>query len=127
MRVPFTFRVPAAEDAEKAGWPASLANFPLGQWTADARRFYSRGDMDQERVAQLEKLGMVWSHFDVAWAEGLSAARGWAAEHGHLLAPLDAACQNAPVGIWLKNARVAARKAQEIELPRGCRWSRPGR
>ncbi|MFF7617595.1 helicase associated domain-containing protein [Streptomyces lavendulae] len=118
LRVPFTFRVPAAEDAEKAGWPASLANFPLGQWTADARRFYTRGDMDEERVAQLEKLGMVWSHFDVAWAEGLSAARGWAAEHGHLLAPLDAAFQGAAVGIWLKNARVAARKAQEIEQRR---------
>ncbi|MFJ4866093.1 helicase associated domain-containing protein [Streptomyces sp. NPDC088748] len=118
LRVPFTFRVPAAEDAEKAGWPASLANFPLGQWTADARRFYSRGDMDADRVAQLEKLGMVWSHFDVAWAEGLSAARGWAAEHGHLLAPLDAAFQGVPVGIWLKNARVAARKAHEIEQRR---------
>ncbi|WP_434095588.1 helicase associated domain-containing protein [Streptomyces goshikiensis] len=41
-----------------------------------------------------------------------------AAEHGHLLAPLDAAYQGAPVGIWLKNARVAARKAQEIEQRR---------
>ncbi|MFD9342116.1 helicase associated domain-containing protein [Streptomyces sp. NPDC060049] len=61
---------------------------------------------------------MVWSHFDVAWAEGLSAARGWAAEHGHLPAPLDAAFQGAPVGIWLKNARVAARKAQEMALVR---------
>ncbi|MFD3778167.1 helicase associated domain-containing protein [Streptomyces sp. NPDC058612] len=118
LRVPFTFRVPATEDAEKAGWPASLANFPLGQWTADARRFYNRGDMDEERVAQLEKLGMVWSHFDVAWQEGLAAARGWAAEHGHLLAPLDAAFQGAAVGIWLKNARAAARKAQEIERRR---------
>lgn len=44
-------------------------------------------------MAQLEKLGMVWSHFDVAWEESLTAARGWAAEHGHLLAPLDAAYQ----------------------------------
>ncbi|MEU9237877.1 helicase associated domain-containing protein [Streptomyces subrutilus] len=110
LKVPFTFRVPAAEDTEKAGWPASRAGFPLGQWTADARRFYNRGDMDPERVAQLEKLGMVWSHFDVAWQEGLSAARGWAAEHGHLLAPVDAAYQGAQVGIWLKNARAAARK-----------------
>ncbi|WP_412180995.1 Helicase associated domain protein [Streptomyces goshikiensis] len=118
LRVPFTFRVPAAEDAEKAGWPASLANFPLGQWTADARRFYNRGDMDEERVVQLEKLGMVWSHFDVAWEEGLAAARGWAAEHGHLLAPVDAAFQGAQVGIWLKNARVAARKGMEIEQRR---------
>ncbi|GLW04714.1 DEAD/DEAH box helicase [Streptomyces lavendulae] len=116
LRVPFTFRVPAADDgqeAEATGWPTSLAGFPLGQWTADARRFYARGDMDEDRVAQLNKLGMIWSHFDVAWEEGLTAARGWAAENGHLLAPLDATFQGAAVGIWLKNARAAARKAAE--------------
>ncbi len=115
LRVPFTYRVPEGEEAEGVGWPASLANFPLGQWTADARRFYARGDMDEDRIEQLEKLGMVWSHFDVAWEEGLSAARGWATEHGHLLAPLDAAHQGYKVGIWLKNARAAARRAQELE------------
>ncbi|MFJ3592701.1 Helicase associated domain protein [Streptomyces sp. NPDC090231] len=120
LRVPFAFRVPAADDqeAEAAVWPASLAHFPLGQWIADARRFYARGEMDEDRVAQLEKLGMIWSHFDVAWEEGLSAARGWAAENGHLLAPLDATFQGAAVGIWLKNARAAARKAQEIDRRR---------
>ncbi len=120
LKVPFTFRVPAVDDqeAEAEGWPASLAGFPLGQWTADARRFYARGDMDEDRIAQLEKLGMIWSHFDVAWEEGLSAVRGWAAEHGHLLAPLDATYQGAKVGIFLKNARAAARKAAEIEQRR---------
>ncbi|MFC8823029.1 DEAD/DEAH box helicase [Streptomyces rochei] len=120
LKVPFTYRVPAADDqeAEGEGWPASLAHFPLGQWIADARRFYARGDLDEDRVAQLEKLGMVWSHFDVAWEEGLAAARGWAAEHGHLLAPLDATYQGYRVGIWLKNQRAAARKAQEAEQRR---------
>ncbi len=118
LRVPFTYRVPEREEAEGVGWPASLANFPLGQWVADARRFYARGDMDEDRVAQLDKLGMVWSRFDVAWEEGLTAARGWAARHGHLLAPLDATFQGAAVGIWLKNARAAARKALEIEQRR---------
>ncbi|WP_107053362.1 DEAD/DEAH box helicase [Streptomyces sp. NRRL WC-3795] len=120
LKVPFTYRVPAADDqeAQTEGWPASLAHFPLGQWIADARRFYARGDLDADRVAQLEKLGMVWSHFDVAWEEGLAAARGWAAEHGHLLAPLDATYQGYRVGIWLKNQRAAARKAAEIEQRR---------
>lgn len=118
LKVPFTYRVPKGEEALGVGWPATLAAFPLGQWIADTRRFYARGDMDEDRVAQLEKLGMVWSHFDVAWEEGLSAARGWAAEHGHLLAPLDATHQGAKVGIWLKNARAAARKAAEIEQRR---------
>ncbi|WP_234433772.1 helicase associated domain-containing protein [Streptomyces rimosus] len=123
LKVPFTFRVPATDDQESEGeeWPASLANFPLGQWIADARRFYARGDMDADRIEQLEKLGMVWSHFDVAWEEGLAAARGWAAEAGHLLAPLDATFQGYRVGIWLKNARAAARKADENEQRRAQR------
>ncbi|MFE0645816.1 Helicase associated domain protein [Streptomyces sp. NPDC058877] len=115
LKVPFTYRVPEGEEAEGVGWPASLANFPLGQWTADNRRFYARGDMDEDRVAQLEKLGMVWSHFDVAWEEGLAAARGWAEVNGHLLAPLDATHQGYRVGTWLKNARAAARRALELE------------
>ncbi|WP_406116399.1 Helicase associated domain protein [Streptomyces sp. NBC_01014] len=118
LRVPFTYRVPEGEEAEGVGWPASLANFPLGQWTADNRRFYARGDMDEHRITQLDKLGMIWSHYDVAWEEGLAAARGWASEHGHLLAPLDAAHQGYKVGIWLKNARAAARKAAENERRR---------
>lgn len=118
LKAPFTYRVPEGEGAEGVGWPASLVNFPLGQWIADNRRFYARGDMDEDRVGQLEELGMVWSHFDVAWEEGLSAARGWAAENGHLLAPLDATFQGYRVGIWLKNARAAARKAQENEQRR---------
>ncbi|MEU6104139.1 DEAD/DEAH box helicase [Streptomyces flaveolus] len=129
LKVPFAYRVPEREDqvvqakhdeqAQAAGrWPATLAGYPLGQWIADNRRFYARGDMDEERIAQLEKLGMVWSHFDVAWEEGLAAARGWAAEAGHLLAPLDATYQGYRVGIWLKNQRAAARKAAEIEQRR---------
>ncbi|WP_081235830.1 DEAD/DEAH box helicase [Streptomyces viridosporus] len=120
LRVPFTHRVPDrdAQEAEAEGWPATLAAFPLGQWIADARRFYTRGDMDEERVVQLEKLGMIWSHYDIAWEEGVAAARGWAEENGHLLAPTDATYQGYRVGIWLKNARAAARKAQEIEQRR---------
>ncbi|WP_426567262.1 Helicase associated domain protein [Streptomyces canus] len=126
LKVPFTYRVPdrGDQEAEAEGWegweewPITLAGFPLGQWIADARRFYARGDMNEDRIAQLEKLGMVWSHYDVAWEEGLAAARGWAAEHGHLLAPLDATYQGYRVGIWLKNARAAARKAAEIEQRR---------
>ncbi|MFD6174839.1 DEAD/DEAH box helicase [Streptomyces coeruleorubidus] len=118
LKVPFTYRVPTGEEVQAEGWPASLAGFPLGQWIADARRFHARETLTEDRIAQLEKLGMVWSHYDVAWEEGLAAARGWAAEAGHLLAPLDATYQGYRVGIFLKNARAAARKAQEIEQRR---------
>ncbi|WP_405901433.1 helicase associated domain-containing protein [Streptomyces sp. NBC_00727] len=135
LKVPFTYRVPTTDTHEDdevqeveevqegrgdepGAWPASLAGFPLGQWTADARRFYARGDMDKDRIAQLEKLGMVWSHYDVAWEEGLAAARGWAAQAGHLLAPTDAVFHGYRLGIWLKNARAAARRTAENEQRR---------
>ncbi|MEU7473711.1 Helicase associated domain protein [Streptomyces sp. NPDC044984] len=120
LRVPFTYRVPGrdGQETEAEGWPAPLVGFPLGQWIADARRFYARGEMNADRAEQLEKLGMIWSHYDVAWEEGLAAARGWAAENGHLLAPTDATYQGYRVGIWLKNARAAARRAAEIEQRR---------
>lgn len=129
--MPFTYRVPAGQDPEAVGWLASLTNFPLGQWTADARCFYACGHLDADRIEQLNKLGMIWSHFDVAWKEGLAAARGWAAEHGHILAPLDATFQGAAVGIWLENARAAppARPQRPSSgVPRACPWScRPER
>ncbi|NUK02387.1 Helicase associated domain protein [Streptomyces lunaelactis] len=114
LKVPFGFKAP--EDTH--GWPAPLAGFPLGQWIADARRMYGQGRLDEDRVGQLDALGMIWSHFDVAFDEGLAAARGWAAEHGHLLAPVEATWNGAPVGVWLKNQRAAARRAVENEQRR---------
>ncbi|WP_444545084.1 helicase associated domain-containing protein [Streptomyces filipinensis] len=57
--------------------------------------------MDTDRAAQPEKLSMVWSHYDVAWEEELAAARGWAAEDGHLLAPTDATYKGYRVGLFL--------------------------
>ncbi|MDX3186611.1 Helicase associated domain protein [[Kitasatospora] papulosa] len=123
LRVPFTFRVPGTQEtedldtgqdaADERGWPASLAGFPLGQWIADARRQYARGTMPDNRIDQLENLGMIWSTVDIAWEEGLSAARAWAQLHGHLLAPLDATYEGAKVGTFLKNARAAARRADD--------------
>ncbi|WP_411041445.1 helicase associated domain-containing protein [Streptomyces collinus] len=71
LRVPSTYRVPATggdvQEQEQEvgggeGWPASQAAFPLGQWVADARRIYARGTVGSDRVAQLERSGMIWSH-----------------------------------------------------------------
>ncbi|MFG2986004.1 Helicase associated domain protein [Streptomyces sp. NPDC048258] len=124
----------AATDAEEhpVRWPAALAGFPLGQWIADARRNHTAGRLTAERVKQLNELDMVWSERDTAWDEGLTAAQGWADEHGHLLAPIDATWHGQPIGIWLKNARAAARRtvaneqreAEGLE-PLPSAWSMP--
>ncbi|MEU8825465.1 Helicase associated domain protein [Streptomyces sp. NPDC048636] len=85
--------------------------FPLGGWIARQRHAHRQGELGEERVRQLEELSMIWSHYTVAFEEGLAAARGWDAEHGHLLAPVEATWQGHPVGVWLKNQRAAARRA----------------
>lgn len=93
--------------------------FPLGVWISNQRRLNRQGSLGPERVAQLDELGMVWSRFTVAFDEGLAAARGWAAEHGHLLAPTEATWENYPVGVWLKNQRAAARRSEDRQADAG--------
>lgn len=117
LRVPMGFKVPAPGTGQDTdGWPAALAGFPLGQWIRDARKNHAADRLDDDRVAMLDKLGMVWNHFDVAFEEGLSAVRAWADEHGHALAPRDAVGpEGFGVGEWLHNARAAARRAEENE------------
>ncbi|MFF7680967.1 Helicase associated domain protein [Actinacidiphila glaucinigra] len=105
LKVPYAFATPGHWD------PAA---FPLGTWIADQRRFFHAGQMKPMRAAELDDLGMVWSHWDVAFQEGLSAAKEWAAEHGHLLPPATAVWNGYPVGVWAKNQRTAGRLADTI-------------
>ncbi|MFJ2374607.1 helicase associated domain-containing protein [Streptomyces sp. NPDC087769] len=90
------------------------AEFPLGTWLADQRKLHKAGRLDAGRVEQLGRLGMVWSHQDVAFEECLTAARAWAAVHGHLLPPATAVWDGYPVGTWAKNQRYAARAADQV-------------
>ncbi|GGZ60061.1 helicase [Streptomyces inusitatus] len=116
LRVPYDYVTP--EDWTPDG-------FPLGTWLRNQRTDYRAGTLASERVRELEKLGVVWSHQDHAFEEGLTAARHWAAEHGHLLPPATAVWDGYPVGTWAKNLRTAARladaRAEQLEagLPEG--------
>ncbi|MFF3788208.1 Helicase associated domain protein [Streptomyces sp. NPDC001933] len=102
LRVPYDYVTPDT-------WVP--AGFPLGTWLADQRKSHKAGRLDAGRVEQLVGLGMVWSHQDVAFEEGLAAARAWAEVHGHLLPPATAVWDGYPVGAWAKNQRFAARAA----------------
>ncbi|MFF3487312.1 Helicase associated domain protein [Streptomyces sp. NPDC002701] len=117
LRVPFTYVTP--DDWGSAG------SHPLGVWVADQRRYYSAGTLEASRVAELEKLGMLWSVHASAWDAGLEVARSYAAAHGHFLPPTGAVWGSGgadgvgggagamAIGVWAKNQRAAARKAVE--------------
>ncbi|SHN38124.1 DEAD/DEAH box helicase [Actinacidiphila paucisporea] len=109
LKVPYAFTTPEE-------WQP--AEFPLGTWIADQRRFYNAGEMKPARAKELEELGMIWSHWDVAFQEGLSAAEGCAAEHGHFLPPTSATWHEYPIGVWAKNLRTAGRRLAKVEARR---------
>ncbi|WP_228049430.1 helicase associated domain-containing protein [Streptomyces justiciae] len=106
LRVPFTYVTP--ED-----WPGGIGGHPLGVWVADQRRYYTAGTLDAKRVAELENLGMVWSVHASAWEAGLAVARDYARVHGHLLPASSVVWDGFALGVYLKNARQAAKKARD--------------
>ncbi|MCX5355923.1 DEAD/DEAH box helicase [Streptomyces mirabilis] len=106
LRVPYVFVAPDE-------WGA-VGGYPLGRWIADLRRYYAAGTLEAGRVTELEALGMVWSAWETAWAEGLAVAQEWAAVHGHFLPPTTAVWDDGfPIGVWAKNQRAAARRTRE--------------
>ncbi|WP_084725524.1 DEAD/DEAH box helicase [Streptacidiphilus melanogenes] len=88
---------------------------PLGVWVADQRRYKAAGVLDEERVSLLEEQGFVWSHFDTAFTDNLTAVAGYAHEHGHACPPNDAVWNGLPVGTIMKNARTAQRRTQALQ------------
>ncbi|MFI6874887.1 helicase associated domain-containing protein [Streptomyces sp. NPDC050400] len=68
---------------------------------------------------------MVWDAHGRAFDEGPGVARAWAEEHGCLLAPVSTVSASGfPLGVWLKNQRVAAgRPWKPLQRPPhgGCR------
>ncbi|MFD7681719.1 Helicase associated domain protein [Streptomyces sp. NPDC060187] len=107
LRVPYLFTAPAE-------WGA-VGGYPLGRWIADVRRYYAAGTLEAARVTELETLGMVWSAWDTAWADGLAVAKDYAAVHGHLVPTTNTVWggDGMALGVWLKNQRAAARKTRE--------------
>ncbi|MGW2240279.1 Helicase associated domain protein [Streptomyces sp. NPDC001759] len=105
LRVPYTYVTPEQ-------WGA-VGGHPLGVWLADQRRYYREGTLEASRVAELERLGMVWSVHASAWEAGLDVARTYATLHGHCLPAASTVFDGYPLGVFMKNARAAAKKARE--------------
>ncbi|MEU0940968.1 helicase associated domain-containing protein, partial [Embleya sp. NPDC005971] len=77
------------------------------KWAAVQRREYATGRLDAGRVRKLVMLGMVWSHPDAAFDDGLAVARRYVGRVGHLAAPQNAVQDGVRIGQWLANQRRA--------------------
>ncbi|MQA17673.1 MAG: hypothetical protein GEV09_27430, partial [Pseudonocardiaceae bacterium] len=91
------------------------AGHQLGTWIAKRRSEHRRGALSPERVAALDKLGMIWETCDDGFARSLAAARAFHTEHGHL-APIrrSASAEHRKLAEWLGIQR---KKQRRGDLP----------
>ncbi|NEA60367.1 DEAD/DEAH box helicase family protein [Streptomyces sp. SID13666] len=100
-RVPYAYRAPSGHR--------------LGVWVADQRRYKAADVLDDERLGLLNELGFIWSAFDTAFTDNLTAVAAYATEHGHACPPADAVWGGRPVGVIMKNARTAQRRTENLQ------------
>ena len=84
----------------------------LGAWIAAQRRARKNGTsrfgLTEERIAQLDSIGMVWDVPDYMWEEGYAAAVRYHKEHGNLIVPSKYVDGNGfRLGAWIYTQRKA--------------------
>lgn len=86
-------------------------DYPLGKWINNARKRRNDGKLTEERIRQLNQLGMAWKVFDVRWEQGYALAMSYAAEHGNLNVPVNYTTEEGEkLGAWILNQRAAYTK-----------------
>ena len=102
-----------------------------GIWVSARRQEYAAGRLAADRIAELEAIpGWTWNQRDTAWALGVSAVRGFAAENGHARVPASYVSPDGHhTGQWVAQRRngyatgkLSADRIAELELIPGWSW-----
>ncbi|MFG1849632.1 DEAD/DEAH box helicase [Micromonospora carbonacea] len=89
----------------------------LDRWVFRQRADHKAGRLDQDRVDHLNALGFHWEPREGIWARGLTYARRFHAEHGHLHVPHGHVLDGFDLYTWLWQQR-AARRAGTLPTDR---------
>lgn len=83
----------------------------LGEWIMRQRQVRNAGGLAPDRVALLDKLGMIWDVWEADWQEGHAAARAFHTERGHLNVPRDHVTPDGyRLGQWIRRQRMHRNK-----------------
>ncbi|MEU6033002.1 Helicase associated domain protein [Streptomyces tauricus] len=107
--------------------------YTLGTFITTMREARTASRLDDDWIAELDALDMVWDKHDAAWRARLTAAADYHRLHGHLAAPA-----TTPLGAWLAEQRSQATRgaldparaadlaaiAPDWQLPHGSDWHR---
>ena len=93
----------------------------LGSWLGAQRRQYKDGKLSEGKTELLEKIGMIWSVYDIQWYENYNLAVEYFNENGNLLVPLRyKTTSNIKLGSWIsgqrRNFKAGRLSADKIEL-----------
>lgn len=82
----------------------------LGIWLTNLRTQRKRGGegryLTKDRIAALDKIGMVWDINEFLWEQKFEAARRYFQEHGNLQVPVKyTAPDGTRLGVWIRSAR----------------------
>ena len=88
----------------------------LGAWICSQRTARKNGvtqwGLNEERIARLDEIGMVWDVPDYKWEEGYAAAILYHREHGDLNVPHKYKDKNGyRLGAWIKSQRIAKKQS----------------
>lgn len=79
----------------------------FGQWIHNTRQNYRSGKLSQEKIRQLEEIGMEWNVADARWQKYYSAAEAYYEMHGHLNVPYAYKTEDGiALGLWIRRIRL---------------------
>ena len=85
--------------------------YPLGQWVIKTRQQRLNDRLKDERIAQLDEIGMVWSVFDVKWEKAYALAAAYYEQNGDLNMPRSyVTATGEKLGCWVANQQWAYQK-----------------
>ena len=87
--------------------------YPLGQWVIKTRQQRLNDRLKDERIAQLDEIGMVWSVFDVKWEKAFALAVAYYEQNGNLNMPRSyITATGEKLGCWVANQQWAYQKGK---------------
>jgi len=106
-------RYVAAEGHTRVPKDFKLDSYPLGNWAANQRSAYSRGELDESRVARLECVtGWMWNATAQAWENAFQHLCNYVKQHGHARVPFKYKGDGFSLGAW-----VVKQRAKRLKLP----------
>ena len=99
-----------------AGKYVDPEGYPLGQWILKTRQQKLNGCLKEERIAQLDEIGMVWSIFDAKWEKAYALAAAYYEENGNLnISRSYVTAAGERLGVWLANQQWSYPKGKLTE------------